>query len=112
MEDKVSKTNAPYNSRQKRSTHTIISGMYMRLPNFHILRIGTCMWKTIDFLIQFNSILFNLLTNKNVQKFKKLVCTGKKQHVDAAHVEWVLNINIYNIIYACTRHDCLESPGY
>ena len=25
------------------------------------------------------SIQFNLLTNKNVQKFKKLVCTGKQE---------------------------------
>ena len=26
----------------------------------------------------FSIYFFNLLTNKNVQKFKKLVCTGKK----------------------------------
>ena len=44
------------------------------------------------FFLQFNSIQFNLLNNKNVQKFKKLVCTGKKRNNIYTETDMVTNV--------------------
>ena len=49
------------------------------------------------YCILFNfSIQFNLLTNKNLQKFKKLVCTGKKEITYIQRLLW-----FYMLIQFC-----------